>query len=200
MAVHQAAVSVSRRSPPDSLSHPSVGTNKESRVAHEAAEKAKASRPTRSRIEGYCMALNDFKDWAYPDPTDPNLVEGGGEEPDAEGTTQDCSRCKVTFEVSSQHLDERVGECKFHYGRVAPERVEGRRKWIYSCCKRERGEAGCEDGIHVFNEKEDDAKLKKRVGYKSVKQVAKNMRGPKGWLDVVAMDCEMIRECLMQRV
>ena len=142
------------------------------------------------------MATSDFKDWSYPDPTDLSLVEGGGEDPDAEGTMQDCSRCKVTFKVSSQHLEERIGECKFHYGRVAPERVEGRRKWIYSCCKRERGEAGCEDGIHVFNEKEDDIKLKTRVGYKSVKQIGERMKGPKGWLDVVAMDCEMIRKWL----
>jgi len=142
------------------------------------------------------MALDDFKDWVYPDPTDTSLVVGGGEEPDGEGTTQDCSRCKVQFTVSSKDLEERIGECKFHYGRIAPERVDGRRLWIYSCCKRERGEAGCEDGVHVFNEKENDEKLKKRVGYKCVKQIAETMRGPKGWVDVVAMDCEMVRELM----
>lgn len=193
-AMHHAAVAVSRRPPPDSLDHPSIGTNKESRTAHERVEKARASRPTRSRVEQYCLAPNEFREWAYPDPLDPELCLNGGEEPDAEGTLQDCSRCKVPFTVSSKDLEQRVGECKFHYGRTAPERVEGRRKWIYSCCKRERGEAGCQDGVHVFSEKEDDAKLKRRAGFRTVKQVVEGNEAPKGWVDVVAMDCEMICE------
>lgn len=196
-AIHHAAVNISRRPPPTSPNHPSVGTVKESRVATDAAEKAKASKPSRERVKGYCLPVEEFSTWGYPDPLNTDLVVGGGEEPSAEGTTQICSRCKVSFTVSLENLDERQDECKFHYGRTAPERIEGRRKWIYSCCGRERGEAGCQVGVHVFSDGDDDEKLKRRVGYRTVKQIVEGMKGPKGWVDVVAMDCEMICEWTM---
>ena len=187
-------MNISRRVPPTSLDHPSIGTVKESRTATDAAEKAKISRPTREKVLKYCLPVEQFTDWRYPDPTDTNLVVGGGEEPDAEGTVQICNRCKVQFTVAVHNLQDRLEECKYHYGRTAPERIEGRRKWIYSCCGKERGESGCQVGVHVFSDGDEDEKLKTRVGYRSVKQVVEHMSGPKGWVDVVAMDCEMICE------
>lgn len=189
-AIHHAAVSIARRPKPGSLTHPSIGTLRESRVATEAAEKQKASRLTRDRVERYSLPLSDFSTWRYPDPTDSSLTSGGGEDPSAEGTKQTCSRCKVPFIVSSVHLEGRFGECRHHYGRIAPERIEGRRKWIYSCCRRERGEAGCEEGVHVFTDGEEDGALARRVGFRTVQQV----RGgeAKDGVDVVGVDCEMI--------
>jgi len=163
---------------------------RESRVATEAAEKRRASRLTRSRIERYCLPVSDFATWRYPDPSNPALTSGGGEEPSAEGTTQTCTRCKNPFLVSASNLEGRFGECNFHYGRTAPERIEGRRKWIYSCCHRERGEAGCEEGVHVFTDGEVDEALAKRVGFRTVKQVQSEKS--KDGVDVVGMDCEMI--------
>ncbi|WRT65966.1 uncharacterized protein IL334_002917 [Kwoniella shivajii] len=193
-AIHQAAVSVSRRPPPDKLDHPSIGTVKESRANFEVQEKAQASRLHRARIERYCLPLADFDIWRYPNPNDENLFnpELTGTEPNAEGTENMCSRCKVPFIVSSKDLEKRHGECRFHYGRPVPERIEGRRKWIYTCCGRERGEAGCEDGIHVFTDGDDDVKLAKRVAYKTVNQVVGDEGGLGKWNEVVAMDCEMI--------
>ena len=200
-AIHHAAVSVSRRPPPDTINHPSVGTVKQSRAAHERVEKEKASRPTRSRVQGYCMSIQDMIDWGYPDPSNDALTQGGGEEPDAQGTTQTCSRCKVQFIVSTENLDTRLGECRYHYGRMAPERVEGRRQWIYSCCGKERGEAGCEDGVHVFTDGDRDEALARRRGFRTVRQVVGEGEGEgegRAWSDVVAMDCEMICECILQ--
>ncbi|WWD18207.1 hypothetical protein CI109_102657 [Kwoniella shandongensis] len=195
-AIHHAAVSVSRRKPPDTIPHPSIGTLRESRLATEAAEKEKASRLTRSRIDKYCLPLPDFEKWRYPDPRDGSLTspDRTGNEPDAEGTTQTCNRCKIPFVVSSKNLDGRFGECHYHYGKTAPERVEGRRKWIYSCCGRERGEQGCEEGIHVFSDGDEDKALAKRVGFKTVKQCVEEAKGLEvgEGVEVVGMDCEMI--------
>lgn len=189
-AIHHAAVSISRRPKPDSAAHTSVGTLKESRAAHDAETKRQAGRLTRDRVECYCLPVSEFSIWRYPDPTDPALISGGGKDPSGEGSTQNCIRCKVPFLVSAIDLEGRFGECKFHYGKTAPERVEGRRKWIYSCCDRERGEAGCEDGVHVFTDGEVDTALARRVGFRTVEQV----RGTeaKDGVDVVGMDCEMI--------
>ncbi|ODN84088.1 hypothetical protein L202_00105 [Cryptococcus amylolentus CBS 6039] len=196
-AIHHAAVSISRRPPPTSLSHPSVGTVKESREKGEKAEKEKSERLERSRVERYFLKKEDFAKWGYPLPDDPELVgEGTGSKPSGEGETHNCDRCKISFTVSSQNLAARFGECRYHYGRTAPERVEGRRKWIYSCCGKERGEAGCEDGVHVFKE-EDDQALARREGFMSVRTCAEeSKRDGKSIVGdgfgVVAMDCEMI--------
>ncbi|ODO12042.1 hypothetical protein I350_00826 [Cryptococcus amylolentus CBS 6273] len=196
-AIHHAAVSISRRPPPTSLSHPSLGTVKESREKGEKAEKEKSERLERSRVERYFLKKEDFAKWGYPLPDDPELVgEGTGSKPSGEGETHNCDRCKISFAVSSQNLAARFGECRYHYGRTAPERVEGRRKWIYSCCGKERGEAGCEDGVHVFKE-EDDQALARREGFKSVRTCAEeSKRDGKSIVGdgfgVVAMDCEMI--------
>jgi RNA exonuclease 1 len=83
-----------------------------------------------------------------------------------------------------------------------PEQVEGRRKWLFTCCLKERGDEGCTDGLHVFREKDDDNALAKRAAYKTVKQVCEDelkeggLAGGVGWLEVVAMDCEMICELI----
>ncbi|ORX34146.1 hypothetical protein BD324DRAFT_664472 [Kockovaella imperatae] len=196
-AIHHAAVSVSRRAAPDSPTHPSVGTLKESRAAYEKLEKDLAGRLTKEKVAQYLLPLDQFKIWAYPDPRNQDLLNGG-DEPDCQGIHQTCSRCKKPFVVSSKYLQSRSGECQFHYGKIQPERIEGKRKWIYTCCRRERGEAGCEEGIHVFTDGDDDAKLAKRKAFKTVQQVWEE-RGQAGTeakskkvADVVGMDCEMI--------
>ncbi|WWC60601.1 uncharacterized protein I303_103175 [Kwoniella dejecticola CBS 10117] len=194
-AIHQAAVSISRRPPPDSVDHPSVGTVKESRAAFELAEKEKASKLSRHKIEQYCLPLDQFDIWRYPNPNDPDLLSSdiAGSKPDGEGEEHTCSRCKVPFVVSSKDIEGRIGECKYHYGRPVPERIEGRRKWIYTCCAKERGEQGCQDYIHVFSHGDDDRELAKRVGYKTVEDIVGKKGGLGKWTNVVAMDCEMIQ-------
>lgn len=185
-AIHHAAVSIMKRPVADNIDHPSIGTVKESRLKYEAIEKAKASRLIRSRIEKYCLPPSEFADWGYPDYNDDSLCEGETQ-PSAEGSSQTCDRCKVPFIVSADNLEARFGECKYHSGRIAPERVEGKRKWLYSCCRHERGSVGCTDGIHVFSEKENDAALAKRARFKRAKDM-----GGTAIVDVLGMDCEMI--------
>ncbi|WWC68355.1 uncharacterized protein I206_102280 [Kwoniella pini CBS 10737] len=193
-AIHQAAVSISRRPPPNSINHPSVGTVKESRIAFEIAEKEKASKLSREKIEKYCLPLDHFENWRYPNPNDLILVDSNisHSKPDGEGEEHICSRCKVSFIVSSKNLENRIGECKFHYGKTIPERIEGKRKWIYTCCAKERGEQGCQDFIHVFSNGDDDLKLAERVGFKTVKDIVGEKGGLGKYNNVVAMDCEMI--------
>jgi len=180
------------------VDHPSVGTVKESRAATEAAEKEKLSKLSFDRIEQYLLPIADFEKWRYPNPNDDSLVNPPLVKPDGEGEEQTCGRCKKPFTVSSKRMKERMGECHFHHGRLAPERIEGFRKWIYSCCKRERGEEGCEEGIHVFNCGDDDAMLAKRVPYVRVGKGVDS--GNKGGVEVLGMDCEMICGFLMTPV
>lgn len=163
---------------------------KESRIATEAAEKEKLSKLSFDRIEQYLLPVADFEKWRYPDPNDDSLVNPPSTKPDGEGEEQTCGRCKKPFVVSSKRMKERMGECLFHHGRIAPERIEGSRRWIYSCCKRERGEEGCEEGIHVFNHADDDTMLAKRVPYVRIGNGVD--AGNKGGVEVLGMDCEMI--------
>lgn len=190
-AIHHAAVQVSRRTKPDSISHPSVGTMKDSIKATERAEKELASKLTLDRIERYLLPISEFEKWRYPNPDDPELVHPPKVQPDGEGTAQTCSRCKKDFTVSSANLQARMGECHFHHGRLAPERIEGKRVWTYSCCKRARGEAGCEEGVHVFTAGDDDKILAQRVSYV---KVGEEKGGTSTGSTVLGMDCEMIRE------
>ncbi|WWC88171.1 uncharacterized protein L201_003076 [Kwoniella dendrophila CBS 6074] len=196
-AIHQAAVSISRRPIPDNLEHPSIGTVKESRVATEKHEKEKASKLSRNRIKKYLLPLKDFHIWRYPNPENPELYDENLIEikPDGEGEEHICSRCKISFIVSSKNIEERIKngkECKFHYGKPIPERIEGKRKWIYTCCGKERGELGCQDGIHVFSHEDNDLELSKRFPFKNVNQLVDKEGGLGKYNNVIAMDCEMI--------
>lgn len=190
-AIHHAAVQISRRPKPDRVPHTSIGTVKESKAATEAAAVAKASQLSIGKLKQYCLSGEDFLKWGYPDPNNPELqhpsepIPPGG----SEGTRQMCDRCKVEFVVDPSPPND----CRFHSGRVAPERVEGRRKWIYSCCKLERGSAGCQEGHHVFADRENDVKLSARVPFRYAKDLRDGSKSGQ-YLDVLGLDCEMICE------
>lgn len=193
-AIHHAAVSISLRVKPDTLDHPSIGTNRESRLASTKAEKEKTGRLTRGRCERYLLPLSSFPTWRYPDPSDPALSQGGTE-PDAKGSMQNCDRCGQPFLVTTANLAERAGECVYHYGKMLPDKINGKKVWAYTCCRKERGTGGCHKGVHIFNEREDDVKLASRVGFKTVKQQVQENRlegRAEAFVDVVGMDCEMI--------
>lgn len=192
-AIHHAAVSVSRRPKPDSVPHTSIGTVKESRAAEEAQKLAKASRLTPERLQAYCVSQETLVEWGYPDPNVAALQSPATPRPSSEGTTTTCLRCKIDFVVLTTQT---VGDCMFHHGKTAPERVDGRRMWIYSCCKKERGSAGCEEGVHVFSDRDDDIKLAERAPYKTTSQVIKDkpLSQERKFVDVVGIDCEMISE------
>lgn len=157
----------------------------------EAAEKRAAGRLSHQRIKPYLML--DWEKWRYPDPSGRAIDRAeAGIQPNLEGHVQTCSRCKLDYTVTAD-ISDRFGECLFHHGRLAPERVEGQRKWLFSCCGKERGREGCEEGVHVFSEGGDDILLNQRQGYKSVKEIAASSKAH-AWLDVVGIDCEMIRK------
>lgn len=193
--IHHAAVSVLRRPAPDSIRHPSVGTLRESRAKVEQAAKDALSRLSLESCSRYILPLSEYADWGYPDYTDPKLVNPPETQPDAAGTEQTCDRCQKLFVVSADNKEERAGECRFHFGKMLPKVMEGRKKWLYSCCDSERGEKGCQEGLHVFREKDNDEALARREPYKTVKAICKGADpATKGWLEVVAIDCEMICE------
>lgn len=136
------------------------------------------------------MSVEEMVEWGYPDPRDTSLAAPIPEGTDitAEGQSRLCDRCKIEFVVSTH---QEFGVCHFHHGRISPERVDGKRVWIYSCCKKERGSAGCQEGVHVFSNKDDDSKLAAVVPFKTTEAVTEGRPGDTV-LDVVALDCEMI--------
>lgn len=129
--------------------------------------------------------------WGYPDPSDPEIQSptprASGKT--AEGERRLCDRCKVEFVVSA----DAPRDCMYHHGRTAPERVDGRRMWIYSCCKAERGSAGCEEGVHVISDRDNDKKLAEVVAYMKTEDVVKD-KDRDAVVDIVALDCEMVCE------
>lgn len=197
-AIHHAAVSISRRPPPDRIPHSSIGTVRESRAAQQAEQLAKASRLSPERLRRYCLSHETMVQWGYPDSTITELVVPSTTCVSSEGFAQTCYRCKIDFVVSTS---QDMGDCIFHHGRTVPERIEGKRVWIYSCCRKERGAAGCEEGVHVFTDNDDDVKLAQRVPYKTTAQIIeeKGLKGTKH-VDVVGIDCEMISEANLFRL
>lgn len=107
-----------------------------------------------------------------------------------------CDRCKVEFVVTPSN---ETGPCTYHSGKLAPEKQEGKRVWLYSCCGKERGAAGCEDSIHVFSFKDDDKRLAAYVPYMTTKQVSALKGDSSLKALVVGMDCEMICKCQVSR-
>ncbi|TYJ53741.1 hypothetical protein B9479_005649 [Cryptococcus floricola] len=114
--------------------------------------------------------------WGYPDSKDKSLFgDTAGSTPSGEGERQRCDRCSSIYTVSSD-LAGKERECRHHYTKAKPV--------PYS--------QGCSYGYHVFRHNDDDKALAKRIGYKSVKEYAEDGEKDKDWVDVVALDCEMI--------
>lgn len=195
MAIHQAAVSISRRAAPDRVPHVSIGTVKQCREAAEAAEVAKASKLTTERVDRFCHDMPTLLQWGYPDYSNaellvPPIVVSEITE------RQVCDRCKKDFDP---RVTYELGDCVYHYGRPRPERREGRRVWLYTCCGKERGAPGCEDGIHVFSFGEDDSKLAALEPYQTTQKLHHEYEIPATRaMEIVGMDCEMICEPLPQ--
>lgn len=149
-------MSISRRPPPDRFPHPSIGTVKQCRAQAESAKLASASKLTVERVAPYCHDEQTLLDWGYPNWNDVQLLSPPDDIANQASNPQVCERCNATFDPNVIYEQ---GDCVYHYGRPRPERREGRRVWLYSCCAKERGAPGCEEGVHVFSFKEDDIKL-----------------------------------------
>lgn len=156
------------------------------------------------------LPLEEFESWGYLSAV-PSDVEGSSE-PTALGQSRKCNRCNTSFIVSNSisYLDldksSTSRECRYHWGRVAPERVEGKKAWLFSCCKQPRGSEGCEEGLHVFADdikglevtpeqrREAHRQLHRRRAFRTTSEVRADVVNKDRALDVVAIDCEMISE------
>lgn len=120
---HQAVITsvaaLKRREFPDSMSHPSVGTEDDIVKREEARKSMAALRLTSERLEPYVLSLDELKKWGYIIEIPPGP---GGEEPHAEDTIKKCERCTQPFKVVRR---QEVEECKYHWGRPFSSKANG---------------------------------------------------------------------------
>lgn len=207
-AIHQALIEIRSRPLPRELTSPYIGTVKEVREKVRLEDEKRRERLDARVLAPLLLPLDEYEAWGYVSSV-PSDVKGDSE-PTALGQSRICGRCNTSFIVSASvsylDLDRSTTqrECRYHWGRVAPERVEGRKVWLYSCCKAPRGSEGCEEGLHVFS---DDVKglevtpeqreeacrvMHQRRAFKTTGEVREGLVDGGRTMDVVAIDCEMI--------
>lgn len=110
---------VKRRSPPDSLSHISVGTE-----AEIASKKAKLSSLTEftlksSHLEPVLLTEEQLQAYEYVT----KIPEGvGGDRPNEVGNVIKCERCGSPFTVAAVPTEN---ECTYHWGRPYTTKANG---------------------------------------------------------------------------
>lgn len=108
-----------RRSFPDSISHPSVGTEAGIQKREEERKKLEALRLTSSDLQPYILSVDEMKKWGYI----VDIPEGvGGDRPSEEGSIQKCERCNEQFQVKRK---EEADECRYHWGRAYTKSANG---------------------------------------------------------------------------
>ncbi|KAJ6515799.1 Rexo1 protein [Mycena sanguinolenta] len=200
VAIIQCAAALKRRTPPDTSSHPSVGTEEEVRVREEALKKRKALRVTRANVAHLILSKEDLKLWGFV--MDVPESEGGAK-PSLVGDLARCDRCgrEVVVKAPVQPAEgdgtttetREQGECVYHWGKPITRTVGGQRERVFRCCYRAvpgSGDDGCAYGPHVFYEK-DVERLHERHAFSWLK-VPSSSEGKSSLLDVAAMDCEMV--------
>ncbi|KAL4076070.1 hypothetical protein V8B97DRAFT_2020358 [Scleroderma yunnanense] len=185
-AVINSIAALKKRPIPDSISHPSVGTEEEVAARIESQKKFNELRLTRPVFQQLVMSKETMKQCGY-------IVEvpdsEGGSRPHASGQVKQCERCNQSFTVKK---DPGTRECRHHWGRPFTAKLNGEKLRVYSCCSNSTDEDGCSWGPHVFYES-DARDLHVRHSFspsrppKSLDAVADDTA-----LDVVALDCEMI--------
>ncbi|GLB33907.1 putative EXOIII [Lyophyllum shimeji] len=181
-AVIQCAAALKRRPVPDSLSHPSVGTEAELAARSESRKAIDALRLTREHLEPYIMSVDELVKWGYF----VDIPDGpGGTEPSREGKIAKCERCAQPFLVKRA---EEADECIYHWGKPFTAAVNGEKTRMYRCCSRAVADSeGCTHGPHVFYENNADD-LHARHPFSYLKPAPASGTA----LDVAAIDCEMI--------
>ncbi|KAL4241936.1 REXO1/REXO3 family protein [Abortiporus biennis] len=180
-AVISSLASLKRRPFPDSISHPSVGTQSEVIAKEEDRKKMESLRLTSSHLEAYVLSMDQMKTWGYI----VEIPEGvGGDRPSEEGSIKKCERCKQPFKVKRR---EEADECIYHWGKAFSRTENGERRRMYSCCSRSMDDDGCERGPHVFYES-DPEDLHRRHAFSFTRTHSSTDTA----LEVVALDCEMI--------
>lgn len=176
---------VKKRPKPDSISHPSVGT--EGEITKRALQ-AKAPKPIQfprvlsSDLEGLLLSREQQKELGFI----LELPSGiGGWQPSLEGKVYPkCERCQKAFLV--KRLENDPEKCIAHWGRqVYDKSLGGEKQKIWNCCSQPLGSTGCDIGVHVFYEN-DVSDLHSRHAFSFTQSSHESV------LDVVALDCEMI--------
>ncbi|EIW82112.1 ribonuclease H-like protein [Coniophora puteana RWD-64-598 SS2] len=182
-AVINSIAALKRRSVPDSISHPSVGTEEEITKRAESKKEIECLKLTASLLQPLLMTSETMKKWGYI--TD--VPDGpGSTSPHAEGEVFTCERCSLSYRVESRPSPS---ECTHHWGRPFTRSVNGERLRIYSCCSRTAEEGGCSVGSHVFYESKPE-ELHIRHAFSCTRSGESSSEGKVA--DVVALDCEMI--------
>ncbi|KAF5387710.1 hypothetical protein D9615_000495 [Tricholomella constricta] len=189
-AVIQCAGALKRRPIPDSLSHPSVGTEADIAARAEARKSIDALRITRNHLQPYLLSMEDMVKWGYIVET----PEGpGGTEPSLKGKVAKCERCAQPFLVKPR---EEADVCIHHWGKPYTTKVNGEKTRLYNCCSRLVTDVeGCTRGPHVFYEsKAEDLHARYPFSFLEPGATARTA------LDVAALDCEMIYTTAGMRV
>ncbi|KAG5648975.1 hypothetical protein DXG03_000324 [Asterophora parasitica] len=189
-AVIQCCAALKRRPIPDSLSHPSVGTEAEITQRADAQKAISALRLTPTHLAPYVISIDDMIKWGYftavPD-------SPGGTEPSLEGKIAKCERCSQPFQVKAQT----EALCVHHWGKPYSIKVNGEKVRLYNCCSRAVSDPeGCSRGPHVFYEsKLDDLHARFPFSFLLDPPQAGKGKGQvqkRTVLDVAALDCEMV--------
>ena len=115
----QSVAALKRRPVPDSISHPSVGTEDEIAARADAEKSLKSLRLTRTNLGPYIHSIPELEKWGYLTAI-PDLP--GGDEPSIEGKLAKCERCGDPFMVKS---NPNPTECLHHWGRPYGRQVDG---------------------------------------------------------------------------
>lgn len=118
-AVISCIASIKQRPIPDSISHPSVGT--EGDIAKRAEEKKQRDSLKLSvgHLEPYILSLEEMRQWGYVVEVPPGT---GGDRPSEEGSVKTCERCNQPFKVKRK---DEADECVFHWGRPYSSKANG---------------------------------------------------------------------------
>ena len=118
-AVIQCIAALKRRPIPNSVSHPSVGTEAEIVARAEAQKSLESLHLSRELLEPLVHSIDELKTWGYFLDIPPGP---GGDQPSSEDMTAKCDRCAQYFQVKRMEAAEK---CIYHWGKPYSTRVDG---------------------------------------------------------------------------
>ena len=118
-AMIQCVAALKRRSVPNSVSHPSVGTEAEIIARAEAQTSLKSLHLSRELLEPLVHSVDQLKTWDYFLDLPPGP---GGDQPSLEEKIAKCDRCAQYFLVKRMEVAD---QCIYHWGKPYSTRVNG---------------------------------------------------------------------------
>jgi len=117
--VIQCVAALKKRSIPNSVSHPSVGTEAEIIARAEAQKSFESLHLSRELLEPLVHSVDQLKTWGYFLDIPPGP---GGDQPSLEEKIARCDRCAQYFLVKRMEAAE---NCIYHWGKPYSTRVNG---------------------------------------------------------------------------